>query len=183
VVQATGSTNPLLLPPTYSHHALVALERKGHLKYWVQQNHDGLAQKAGFPFSRLNEIHGSWFDKSNPVVQMDGILRKDLLHQMLIWREATDLVLAMGTSLSGMNADSCASESANRFREGLGEGLVIVSIQRTPMDEVSTLRIYARTDDVMRQLAVAMKMFVNTKENHTPWRYGAGRIKPAEPTI
>ena len=30
------------------------------LSFWVQQNHDGLPQKAGFPQWLLNEIHGSW---------------------------------------------------------------------------------------------------------------------------
>ena len=27
---------------------------------WVQQNHDGLPQKAGFPQQDMIEIHGSW---------------------------------------------------------------------------------------------------------------------------
>jgi len=47
---------------------LAALEKKNYLKHWINQNHDGLAQKAGYPKSKLNEIHGSWFDKKNRVV-------------------------------------------------------------------------------------------------------------------
>jgi hypothetical protein len=35
------------------------------------KNHDGLVQKARFPLKKLNEIHGSWFDKKDPVVLMD----------------------------------------------------------------------------------------------------------------
>ncbi len=41
--------------------------RQGLLHGWVQQNHDGLPQKAGFPQERINEIHGSWYDPGNPV--------------------------------------------------------------------------------------------------------------------
>jgi len=46
---------------------MVALHRAGHLKHWVQQNHDSLPQKAGYPQHALNEIHGSLHDPSNPV--------------------------------------------------------------------------------------------------------------------
>ena len=46
--------------PTFAHYALGALHRAGLLHGWVQQNHDGLPQKAGFPQEHINEIHGSW---------------------------------------------------------------------------------------------------------------------------
>ena len=46
--------------PTYTHYALGALAKAGLLHGWVQQNHDGLPQKAGFPQENINEIHGSW---------------------------------------------------------------------------------------------------------------------------
>ena len=52
--------------PTSSHHILRAMHHAGYLQYFVQQNHDGLPQKAGFPQSALNEIHGSWYDPANP---------------------------------------------------------------------------------------------------------------------
>lgn len=41
--------HPLLAQPTLAHKALVDLYRKGMVKHWVQQNHDGLPQKAGMP--------------------------------------------------------------------------------------------------------------------------------------
>ena len=44
------------------------------MKYFVNQNHDGLCQKAGLPKSVLNEIHGSWFDKYNIVKSMNDQL-------------------------------------------------------------------------------------------------------------
>ena len=45
--------------------------REGLLHGWVQQNHDGLPQKAGFPQERINEIHGSWYDPGNPATSPD----------------------------------------------------------------------------------------------------------------
>ena len=53
--------------PTLSHRVLVSMFECGILKRWFQQNHDGLPQKAGMPQHAINEIHGSWFDPSNPV--------------------------------------------------------------------------------------------------------------------
>jgi len=46
--------------PTLAHRALVSLYQAGFVHYWVQQNHDGLPQKAGFPQKLINEIHGAW---------------------------------------------------------------------------------------------------------------------------
>ena len=43
--------------PTRAHRILAALHEAGHLKHWVQQNHDSLPQKAGYPQHALNEIH------------------------------------------------------------------------------------------------------------------------------
>ena len=96
--------SPLLASPTISHRVLAAMHPT-HLKHWCQQNHDGLPQKAGFPQEALNEIHGAWFDPSNPVVPMSGNLRDDLIERLMEWEAKADLVLVLGTSLSGMNAD------------------------------------------------------------------------------
>jgi hypothetical protein len=63
----------------------------------VQQNHDGLPQKAGYPQADLNEIHGAWFDPSNPVVKMTGFLREDLVQWLEREQELADLVLCLGT--------------------------------------------------------------------------------------
>ena len=52
----------------------------------------GLPQKAGMPQWRINEVHGAWYDPSNPVVPMDGTLRPDLLEDLLDWEEKADLV-------------------------------------------------------------------------------------------
>ena len=64
--------------PTPTHLALAVLRAQGLVHAWIQQNHDGLPQKAGWPQENLIEIHGSWYDPSNPVVCYDGSLRSDL---------------------------------------------------------------------------------------------------------
>jgi NAD-dependent SIR2 family protein deacetylase len=61
----TGGERPKLrsmldAQPTLAHRVLAALHKAGRLHHWVQQNHDGLPQKAGFPPEHLNEIHGAW---------------------------------------------------------------------------------------------------------------------------
>ena len=121
--------------PTFAHFTLAALHRDGNLVHWVQQNHDGLPQKAGFPQECINEIHGAWFDPSNPVVPMSGSLRGDLYQMMEDEEEAADFTLCIGTSLCGMNADRMVETPARRFVEqGRGLGACIIGFQQTPMD-------------------------------------------------
>ena len=134
--------------PTFSHFVLGALHREGYLKSWVQQNHDGLPQKAGFSQACLNEIHGAWFDPSNPVVPMDGSLRGDLFGWMLEEEERSDLVIALGTSLSGMNADRMVETPSKKFlKKGKGLGGIIIGFQKTRMDHLASLRIFANIDE------------------------------------
>ena len=173
--------------PTYAHRALVALHGVGLLAGgWVQQNHDALAQKAGFPQEYLNEIHGSWFDPSNPVVPMEASLRPDLVRRLKQSSESADLVLVMGTSLSGVAADRIVSSVGHRRlaakaeedriaeageKAGTGEtasqattastaspplGTCIVNIQQTRLDHVAALRIFATCDEVMRLLTTEL---------------------------
>eukprot|EP00927_Polykrikos_kofoidii_P029004 TRINITY_DN25152_c0_g3_i1.p1 TRINITY_DN25152_c0_g3~~TRINITY_DN25152_c0_g3_i1.p1 ORF type:complete len:437 (-),score=74.65 TRINITY_DN25152_c0_g3_i1:477-1787(-) len=138
--------------PTRAHFAMVELYKASMLKYWIQQNHDSLPQKAGFPQHALNEIHGSLHDPSNPVVPYEGSLRDDLFEWMHHWQDKADLCLALGTSLSGFNADSVPAAAAKRFAGGCGQGLVIVNLQNTPYDAQCSLRIYAKIDTVLEML-------------------------------
>eukprot|EP00746_Dinoflagellata_sp_MGD_P163729 gnl/MRDRNA2_/MRDRNA2_91923_c0_seq1.p1 gnl/MRDRNA2_/MRDRNA2_91923_c0~~gnl/MRDRNA2_/MRDRNA2_91923_c0_seq1.p1 ORF type:complete len:374 (+),score=78.60 gnl/MRDRNA2_/MRDRNA2_91923_c0_seq1:110-1123(+) len=161
-MRGVSAGNRLQIQPTYSHHTLAALEEKGLLHHWLQQNHDRLAQKAGFPQAKLNEIHGAWGDEKNPVVMMDGELRKDLMEWMGHWQSHASLCLAMGTSLCGMNADSIASECAARSTD-TGLGLVIINLQGTPLDASSSLRIWGVLDEVMKMLAQELKLAVPSK--------------------
>lgn len=77
---------------------------------------------------KLNEIHGSWWDKTNPVVMMSGQLRSDLFEAMEYQKNCTDLVLALGTSLAGMNADTMGFTVTEKQIKGNALGLVIVNL-------------------------------------------------------
>ena len=135
-----------------------------------------LPQKAGMPQASLNEIHGSWFDPCNPVVPMDGRLRADLVSRLRETTARADLVIAMGTSLSGVMADQIVSSVGRRAaeaRKSRGEApvadvresvapsgepaapldsVVIINAQQTRLDGVASLRIFAKLDDVLKQL-------------------------------
>eukprot|EP00325_Prymnesiales_sp_UTEX-LB-985_P024831 CAMPEP_0174718066 /NCGR_PEP_ID=MMETSP1094-20130205/27960_1 /TAXON_ID=156173 /ORGANISM="Chrysochromulina brevifilum, Strain UTEX LB 985" /LENGTH=384 /DNA_ID=CAMNT_0015918095 /DNA_START=43 /DNA_END=1197 /DNA_ORIENTATION=- len=140
--------------PTKSHRVLAALHTAGHLKHWIQQNHDSLPQKAGYPQHCLNEIHGSMHDPANPIVPYEGTLRNDLFDWLHEWQTRADLVVAMGTSLSGFNVDSIADAAGSPSHRGLG--LVIINLQQTPYDDRCALRIFGRLDSVLELLAVEL---------------------------
>jgi NAD-dependent SIR2 family protein deacetylase len=139
----------LELQPTHAHHALAAIGEKGFIGNWVQQNHDRLAQKAGFPQAKINEIHGAWGDMKNQVKMMDDSLRDDLMTWLRAWAERANMCVALGTSLCGMNADQVPAAVAERFAQSQGEGLVVIGLQRTVYDDVASLRIWGLCDDVM----------------------------------
>merc|ERR1719253_319405 len=139
--------------PTLAHCVMAELNRQDLLHAWVQQNHDGLPQKAGYRQEDINEIHGSWFDPSNPVVKYSGCLRGDLFEDMESQADIADLVIVLGTSLTGLNADQCVRKTAARSSRGISLGSVIISPQRTGQDGRATLRIFAKADDVMTALA------------------------------
>lgn len=153
--QHKSPVSHMLAEPTLAHRVLTSVYHAGLMKQWIQQNHDGLPQKAGFPQHALNEIHGAWFDPSNPVVKMEGELRSDLYASLLEWEQRADLCLAIGTTLAGMNADRVAATPAAAAVAGVpgALGLVIINLQQTQMDEQASLRIFAKIDDVMEALA------------------------------
>lgn len=145
-------TNHMSAKPTPTHYALGALASQDLIHGWIQQNHDGLPQKAGFPQERINEIHGSWYDPSNPVVIYSGSLRHGEYKWMVKEAESADLVLVLGTSLSGLNADQVPLKAAHRSLSKKSLGMVIINLQQTPQDGKASLRIFGSTDEVFRQL-------------------------------
>ncbi len=107
----------------------------------------------------VNEIHGAWFDPSNCVVQFGENLRGDLFAELLQTEKRATLCLCVGTSLSGMNADRVVESTARRFAEkGRGGGSVIVNLQRTPLDGLAALRLWAPADAVFRRLAALLQL-------------------------
>jgi hypothetical protein len=128
-----------------------------------------LPQKAGLPQECVNEIHGAWYDPTNPVVPMSGSLRGDLFNDLLEWEEKTDLTLSLGTSMCGMNADRVFTTVAEKSITDLTKcgkiddsnislGGVIVGIQKTQYDNLACLHIFARIDHVMELLLQALQL-------------------------
>lgn len=152
--------SPFCAQPTPAHNALVAMYRAGFVYRWINQNHDGLPQKAGLPQQAINEIHGAWHAPDNPVVQMSGTLREDLFDDLLECEHTADLTIALGTSLCGMNADRMVTTIAKRAAENKKLGSVVVGIQRTVLDETATLRIFGRCNRVLSLLAEELALSV-----------------------
>ncbi|GAB5370555.1 hypothetical protein AAMO2058_001503100 [Amorphochlora amoebiformis] len=150
--------SPFDAQPTLSHRVLGAMHRQGMLHHWIQQNHDGLPQKAGHPQEAINEIHGAWYDPSNPVVAMEGSLRGDLFDWLQEEIQKADLCLTLGTSLCGMSADAIAEKTARRALKGRALGTVIVALQQTALDSIASLRIFATIDEVMALLATELDL-------------------------
>lgn len=147
--------NKMEAEPTPTHYALGLLGREGLIHSWVQQNHDGLPQKAGFPQELINEIHGSWYDPCNPVVKYSGTLHERAYPWMESDAETADLVLVLGTSLGGLNADQVPNKTSRRSLEPGPRGAlgtVCVNLQQTAVDGTMSLRLFGRSDDVLHVL-------------------------------
>ena len=191
----SATVSPFCARPNRGHRCLAALARAGHVWRFIQQNHDGLPQKAGLPQGLCNEIHGGWFDPSNPVVAMTGGLREDLFSDLLRVEQEADLVLALGTSLCGMNSDRVVVSAAARARGAAASagqqeqeqqeqeqqeqhGSVIVSLQRTVHDANSSLRIFALIDDVMGLLVEELAL-AEPPEHQPPYEVAFRRRQRA----
>lgn len=148
----SGGNKTTTAEPTYTHYALAALSKEGLIHGWIQQNHDGLPQKAGYPQECINEVHGSWYDPSNPVVLYSGSLKKHECKWMEREARDADLVLVIGTSLGGLNADQVATEAAMRSKDGRSLGMVLINLQQTCHDGEATLRVFGSSDDVLKGL-------------------------------
>jgi len=153
--------------PTKAHYLLAQLARAGLIHDWVQQNHDGLPQKAGFPQQYINEVHGALYDPCNPVVQFDGNLKGDENEGMCRAKKDADLVLVLGTSLNGLNADGIAHEANERAVNSATAtkrnhkthciaatslGSVFINLQQTEYDGQMTLKVNETIDIVLARV-------------------------------
>jgi NAD-dependent SIR2 family protein deacetylase len=141
--------------PTFTHQALAHLVHQGLVHGWVQQNHDGLPQKAGVAQEKINEIHGSWYDPANPVVKYHGDLHDRFEPWMVDDSETADLVLVLGTSLGGLYADQVATDTAERSRAAgvdAALGSVMINLQQTTEDGKMSLRLFGTSDDMLALL-------------------------------
>jgi NAD-dependent SIR2 family protein deacetylase len=172
--------------PSPAHYAAVALVKAGLVKKWIQQSHDGLAQKAGLPQEAINEIHGAWFDPGNHVIKFGESTRKDLFEDLREWENKADLCIALGASLNGINADrvvrACGERAYKKYMALVEQtkgksvlyndsglisacegnlGSVVVGSQSTPMDSIASLRIYAPINFVMARLAIELLLDIS----------------------
>jgi len=154
--------------PTVTHRAIAALRKAGLVQSWIQQNHDGLPQKAGYPQEDIVEIHGSWYDPSNPVVCYDGNLKHEHYQKMKEAADSADLVLVLGTSLSGLNSDRVAKDPAKRSLNGRSLGTVIINLQQTQQDGISSLRIFSQTDRVFSALLDKLGVPLSPSSKYPP---------------
>ena len=128
------------------------------MQEWLTTNYDGLAQKAGCPQEKVAELHGSWFDPANPILGKGGKMRQDLALRLGEAAETADLVLVLGSSLSGGGSMCAASRPAHRSLEGCCLGLIVVNLQATPLDGQATIRLFADTDTLMQRLVATLNL-------------------------
>jgi hypothetical protein len=155
---------------------------------WVQQNHDGLELRAGWP-EMSNLIHGQWLDtweilkKDNPVVPMSGNLRSDLFEHLVNLEKKMDFCLSVGTSHSGLNVDRLVKTSGTRFvKKGAGLGLAMVTIQKTPYDDLAALRIFSKCDDFMMIVCKKLGLRIDLDTDYDAVTKAAIRYPPSQRT-
>merc|ERR1712130_927640 len=82
-------------------------------------------------------------------------LNQDILNKAQENTDQCDVMLALGSSLTVTPAADLPEEVGDRWVEQKDKGqkptdhLVIVNLQKTPLDDVCSLRIFAKIDDVM----------------------------------
>ena len=90
------------------------------------------------------------------MVCYDGNLKSDQFAKMKEAADTADLVLVIGTSLSGLNSDRMALAPAKRSLSGRSLGTVIVNLQQTSCDGVATLRVFSDTDRLFEMLMASL---------------------------
>jgi len=98
-----------------------------------------------------------------------GHLREDLFRDLLVCERKADLVVAVGSSLCGMNSDRLVSTCADRARHTVPSdsvhGSVIVALQKTVHDKESSVRIFATINHTMELLMEALSITIPTVAN------------------
>ena len=162
--------NALEYEPNVVHKYLSKLEQIGKLKAIVTQNIDGLHQKAGS--KNVYEIHGTiyknhcvkchkFYDAQSvfasdgiPKCECGGIIKPDVVlygemlppcyNEALLAISKADLLLVAGTSLT-------VEPAASLVRLCQGK-LVILNDTKTPYDNLATLVINAKLEDIFANL-------------------------------
>ena len=158
--------------PSPAHLLLSALVRAGLVQSWVTLSCDGLAQKAGCPQERLVEVHGSWYDPTNPVLRQGGLIRPDIRERLREVEEGADLVVVVGSSLTGLHP--LVTKTSSRAGRGESLGCVIINLQETREDPGATLRLFSHTDTVAVLLARRLNIAISEPDirsniQHRAW--------------
>lgn len=173
-----GSCQPASRPrttnavPSPAHLLLSALVRAGLVQTWVTLSCDGLAQKAGCPQEAVLEVHGSWYDPSNPVLRKGGTIRPDIRERLREEEETADLVVVVGSSLTGSHP--LVTKTSTRASRGESLGSVIINLQETREDPGATLRLFSHSDTVAALLARRLNIAVREPDirsniQHRAW--------------
>jgi len=85
-----------------------------------------------------------------------GTLRDEEYYWMQDAALTADLVIVLGTSLGGLNADQVATRAANRSLRGSSLGTVCINLQQTPEDGRMSLRIFGTSDKVLTQVCKSL---------------------------
>lgn len=64
----------------------------------------------------MNEIHGSWHDKSNPVVEMGKLLKHENFEKFIMWQELADMVISVGSTMAGMHSDHIVQKAIYKHK-------------------------------------------------------------------
>merc|ERR1712156_1280979 len=89
------------------------------------------------------------------IINFGEDLNQDILDKVQENTDQCDVMLALGSSLTVTPAADLPEEVGDRWVEQKEKGqkptdhLVIVNLQKTPLDDVCSLRIFAKIDDVM----------------------------------
>ena len=161
--------------PTYTHRALVELSKRGHLKFLVTQNVDGLDQRAGHPRDKMAVLHGCILEekcaecghiqlRDTPVETISfkptgsscpkcaGVLRDTLLD----WEDPLpEDELALSEAHCEQSDLVLALGTSLRIEPAgslpcLAKSFVLVNLQQTPKDGEASLIVRAPVDMVMR---------------------------------
>ena len=184
-----------LARPTYTHMALLALQRAGKLAYLVSCNVDCLHQRSGFPRHQLAELHGNCFAErcsrcgaeavrdfeqttvgfkrtGRTCVHCGGSMRD----QALDWDDALpprELELAEQHSKKAdlvitLGTSLQIHPACNLPLKTVKAGgkLVVVNLQPTPKDKAAALVIRRRCDDVLRVVMAALQLQVPRYVRH-----------------
>ena len=164
--------------PNVAHYSLVKWEKEGKLSHVITQNIDGLHQKAGQ--SNVIELHGNTREivcmDCNKIFSMEevyklleyefppkcsicqGLLRPNTvffgepllqkkLNEAMQLALKCDLFLVLGSSL----VVSPAAQIPKIAKDG-GAALVIINVDKTPLDDISDLVIHDKVSKVLSKI-------------------------------